>query len=190
MPKRINLKESKDFYYAYKIGKTNNIVEYSDIIKAQGQFVSYTGNKIANYYGEQFDYNATLIVEDSIKYIDEFTKIWYGSIPFSNLDEPTHNVVRKGLPQNGLRTIYLKSTVSNENSLWVEYNDKILEVTLFFDYENLVGKVLKDTFCPIDYLVNVWTSKPINNSILTNKIELTYKKEESDCILFYFKKVE
>lgn len=190
MPKRINVKESKPFYYAYKVGKDGNNICYGEIIKAEGHFTSYNGSLNVNYYGEEISYNATLVLQDKIKYIDNFTKIWYGITPLNNEESPTHTVVRKGEVYNGLYTIYLQSNISNKNNLWVEYKDKIIEIDIDFDYDELVGKVSKDTYCPIDYLVNVWITKPQDITSIENKIELTYKKETDEGVILYFKKVE
>lgn len=188
MPKRIRKKDLNTFYYSFEIGKDGNEVVYSEIQEAQGEFTSFEGTRFADYYGEEFDYNATLIVQEQVKYISTISKIWLSSYPLNNKEEPTHIVRGKSKIKDGLYTIYLKNNISNTQSLWIEYSGRILELNLEYDFENKVAKMPLEQFCPINILTNVWERKPVDIYQKENKIQLLYSKIENGFTILHFKK--
>lgn len=189
MPKRISEKDKKTFYYAYKLGKNSNNVYYGSILQGKGQFTSYNGARRINYYGEELEYNATLILQEDIKFIDNFTKIWFGITPNNVNEEATHKVIRVGTVVDGLYPIYLQSNVSNVNNLWYEYDGTILEIDAYFNYDTMTAKIPKSMYCPIDFLTNVWYSQPTDNNSVEDKIQLVYKEETNDSVILTFKEV-
>ena len=190
MPKRISVKESKKFYYAYKLGNLKDKVYYSKINEAEGQFTTYNGGKKSNYYGEEFEYNATIILEEKIKHINTFTKFWIISIPISVEEEPTHKIIRIGDIKDGLYTVYLKSTVSNVNNLWYEYDGNVLEIDVFFDFDTLTAKIPKSNYCEINYMTKVWFTEPESVDSLQDRLKVDYIEETDDCWTITFTKVE
>lgn len=180
MPRRICLKDSKSFYYAYKIGKNKQKIYYGEVMKGNGQFTSYNATRKANYYGEEFEFDGTLILEHSkFPYIDEFTQVWINEEPNSNEDLPTHKVTGCGDVKDGLQTIYLKSNLSNSDTLYFEYEDTILEIDVKFDFDKKIATILENMYCPIDYLTKVWYNKPIDNNSTDSLLKLIYK--ETSC---------
>lgn len=189
MPRRTSKKDTVTFYYAYKLGKKDNEVFYSEIYKGLGQLTSNNGIINKNYYGEELQSDSTLVVQDNIKHIDNFTKIWLQQSPLNNNDSPSHKVVRITNVVNGLYTIYLKTNVLNYNTLWYEINGNILEIEVVFDYDNLTARIDKKMFLPIDITTNVWYIEPNDSSTTENKLQLLYKEELDDCIIFKFKEL-
>ena len=189
MPKRICLKDSKQFYFSYKIGKTKEKVYYGEIIKANGQFTSYNGVRKTDYYGEEIEFDGTLILQDKELYIDEFTKIWINEEPNSNEDLSTHKVTGIRDVKDGLQTIYLKSNLSNSDTLYFEHEGNILEIDVKFDFDKKIATISKNMFCPIDYLTKVWYNKPIDTNSTDSLIKLTYVETKNGFTKLTFEEV-
>ena len=190
MPKRIKNKDSKVFYYCCQIGKKNNEAFYSEIFEGKGQFTSYDSTRFVDYYGETLDYNATLVLQEEIKYVNNFSKIWVGKTPLDNQDVATHIVKGKTPVVDGLYKIYLKSNLENTHSLWIEYLGQILEITLDYDFDKKIATIPNDCFCPINILTKVWEQKPSDINDTNNQISLLYSEVSGNFMILHFNKEE
>ena len=189
MPRRVSLKDTKKFYYAYKIGKDRQEVYYGEVIEGKGQFTDYNGTRQVNYYGETFEYNATLVLQANNFFIDKFTKIWLGIRPNDNKQDATYKITGISDIKDGLFILFLKSNVPNSDTLWIEYDGKILEIDTTFDYENKIAKIPKNVYCPIDYLTKVWYNKPNDINSVEDLIKLSYKEVDGDYLVLTFEEV-
>ncbi len=188
MPKRIRNKDCSIFYYSYQIGKKDNDIYYGEVLEAKGQFTSYDSTKFIDYYGETLDYNATLVLQEEVKYINNFSKIWVGKTPLDNKEVATHIIKGKTPVVDGLYKIYLKSNLENTHSLWIEYLGEILEITLDYDFDKKVATISNDIFCPINILTKVWEQKPDNINSIKDRINLLYSEIKGNFTIFHFKK--
>ena len=183
MPKRISQKDKSVFHYAYKLGKLKNNVYYGEIKQAEGQFTAFNGTKRIDYYGEEFEYNATLVVQENVKFIDKFTKLWYGFKPLTVQDETSYEITYITDVKDGLYTIYLKSNITNSNQLWYEYDNVILAIDAYFDFNTKTAIIPKSTYIEIDYSTNVWYSEPLTAEETEDKLKLLYKEETADSVI-------
>lgn len=166
MPKRISVKDTKILYIAYKIGEIKGKSYYNEPLPLRCQFVSFRGDKEANAYGTSFKYNAMAIVEENetSKYIDEFTKFWFGSNPVDSSIESDYSVVRVGEPHDGLFNIYLLSKTPNTNNIWYEKDGNIYVADVQFDKSKLTVITPKNMYFPLWYTTKVWYREPENSS--------------------------
>lgn len=190
MPKRIGQKDKSVFYYAYKLGKLKDKVYYGDIKQAEGQFTAFNGTKKIDYYGEEFEYNATLVLQENVKFIDKFTKIWYGLKPLTVTDTTSYEVTYITQVKDGLYTIYLKSQVTNSNQIWYEYDNVILAIDAYFDFNTKTAIIPKSTYLEIDYSTKVWYEEPLTSEETEAKLKLVYKEETNDSVILTFEEVE
>lgn len=192
MPKRVSLKDSEVFYFKYKIGKTNNKVVYTELKKAEGQFTYFSSTRRANFYGTEFEYNVTLVLEynETTKYFDEFTKIWHCK-PFE-IDDTFCSFKINGVskPVDGLFTVYLKQEISNHNNLWYELDGEIYEIDCMFHIENLTANIPSNMYCKIDYFTKVWYEEPESVETTNCLLKLVYKEEFTNVVFFKFEEIK
>ena len=162
MPKRISVKDTKQLYIAYKIGEINGVSYFNEVLPLRCQFSSFNGERVTNVCGTDFKYNAVAILEfnNVTKFIDEFTKFWYGAKPVDSNERSDYTVVRVGELHDGLFTIYLSSKTPNSDNIWYEIDGNIYTADVVFNREKLTVTVANNMYMPIWYTTKVWYRKP------------------------------
>lgn len=162
MPKRLSVKDTTTIYYALKIGEIDGISHYTNVLPLACQFTTHTGVRATYNYGVMLNYNATAVVEynEQTRYINEFTKFWYGTAPNDSSEVNDYTVVRVGEPQNGLFIIYLASVTQNADNIWYAVDDKIFLADVKFDRDELTVIIPRNQYLPIWYDTKVWYREP------------------------------
>lgn len=174
MPKRLSLKDKKTIYYAHKIGEINGVSYFGEVYSMQCQFSRFTGDKSVFEYGVRFDYDATAIIEynDETKFIDKFTKFWFGNKPDDSNSTSDFSIVRISDVHNGLFVVNLLSRVKNSNEIWYEIDDNIYTADVLFDKETMKITTPNNMYMPIWYDTKVWYREPITSETTEGAIHL------------------
>ncbi len=188
MPKRLSLKDKKRIYYAYKIGEINGVSYFSDVYPLDCQFSSFRGNKSVYEYGVKLDYDATAIIEynDETKYIDKFTKFWFGSKPIDGNSTSDFTIVKVSDVHNGLFVVNLSSKTQNSHNIWYEVDGNIYTADVMFSKEQLKVVTPKNMFMPIWYTSKVWYREPKNADDTNNAIHLVDINETENYTEYIF----
>lgn len=174
MPKRLSLKDKKTIYYAYKIGEINGVSYYSDVYSLQCQFSSFIGNKSIFEYGVRLDYDAVAIIQynEDTKFIDKFTKFWFGNMPVDGNSSSDFSIVKISDVHNGLFVVNLLSRVNNAHNIWYEFEDNIYTADVMFDKDNMTVTTPKNMYLPIWYNTKVWYREPEDATTTESAIHL------------------
>lgn len=181
MPKRIGVKDSKQLYISYKIGAINGKNQYGAVFPIRGVLSSFVGERTVNFYGVEFKYDASVIVEynEATKYIDEFTKFWNNKKPNSGNDKSNYTIVRIGEVRDGLFTVYLRSNTFNANNIWYEIDGKIYVADVNFDFTNLIATTLSNVYMPMWYNTKVWYKEPTDTNDTNGALRLISIESEN-----------
>lgn len=196
MPKRLPLKELKPFFYAYRLGsaEVNGKVEtqYAGLRYAKGQFIDATNDLSENSFGDKLDYDAYLLVEVNAdtRFIDEFTRVWIRVLPNSSATLPDYQILKCGEPIDGLITIFLRSLVINNNSIWYEYNGTIYETNVDFKADKLEMVIPNNMFLPIDESTKVWYVEPEDTESTDGLLKLESREQRGNFNVLKFAEVE
>lgn len=196
MPKRIAEKNKTNIYCSYKIGELNKITKYTTPIMLSGQFVSLKGNKSPQYYGIDMKYDGIIIVEENNQtvYLDEFTKIWINNEPVEN-SSADYKIQEILPPKDGLKTIYVSSTVKNNSNLWCLYEDgNIYKIDCqLFENNNNEYKYNAvfpiNTYLEINYNTKIWYEEPIDKNDTNSLLELALIKQNKFNVVYCLKEV-
>ena len=181
----------KPIYVAYAIGSIDGKIEYSEPTLIYAQTENVNLSVIRSDLGIVPNYDRTILIPytEKSQFIDEQTLIWVEVEPNATKSNCDYKIERVGDVIDNNFIIYCKSATPNTKSLYYEYNNKIYQVKVDLDKDNLTAIVPFNKFLAINTNTKVWLTKPTSNNSTVNLIKLVSKERLQKSYKFTFEKV-
>lgn len=163
MPRHLALKDTKNIYFAYKIGTAlDGTTLYSEIKTTRGQLSQKSGQTSVEEYGKVANYNNSLLLNytNDVAKIDIYTKIWVNYEPETAFDNADYEIVQLGQNFNGIITLFIASLDVSYTEIWFSIGDKIYSQEVMYNEAEKFIRIPDTKYFPIDLVDNFWLRQP------------------------------
>ena len=181
----------KPIYVAYPIGSIDGKIEYCEPILIYAQTENVQSIISREVVGIVPNYDRLILVPfgEKSQFVDEQTLLWVDVEPNAKRSNCDYKIERVGDVIDNNFIIYCNSLTPSTKSLYYEYNQKVYQVKVDLDKDNLTAIVPLNKFLPIKSNTKVWLTKPTNTESKTNLVKLVRKEQLQKSYKLTFKKV-
>lgn len=163
MPRRIQEKDKRTVYIAYRYGlDENGNAVFGEPIEQKAIVSMFGGESPNSEYGTAHSLSFELLFDknSATKYINLYTRVWVNKIPITSDDSPDCEITKPPENADGLILVNCSSTAVNDTTLYYEFGGKVLSFVAKDDLENNRFYTEPNVYLPIDSDTKMWYIEP------------------------------
>jgi hypothetical protein len=183
----------KPIYVAYALGTdSDKKISYDEPIKIYAQIEDVKSLITRDNVGIVPDYDRLILVPygEKTKFIDEQSLLWVAVEPNTTKSNSDYKIDRVGDVIDGNFILYCNSTTPNTQPIYYEHKEKIYQVKVDFNSDELVAFVPLNKYLPINQNTKIWATQPQSVDSTKNILKLVKIDNLGKSRKFVFKKVE
>lgn len=184
MPRRISRKDSKEIFYAYRLGFSDGKEVFGAINSCLAYVGDNSGNSKDSEFGSDNDYRVEIIIgfNNQTKFFDKYTRIWVNECPRTSDDAPDYVIVAEPEKRDGQILITCESSAINHIDLYYLFDGKIITFEAIDDLENGKFYVLPNVYLPIDIDTKMWYLEPVDENDENGTLKIIEVNSTNKCV--------